>query len=62
MMIKLSDKVMHDEDALRTVYKALGVSAETTEAAIKFRRKKPVNAPKPPHGNKGKKALSRRPA
>jgi hypothetical protein len=61
-MIKLPEKILGDDDALRTMYKALGVSAETTEAAIQHRRKKPVNAPKPPHPNKGKKPPYRRSA
>jgi hypothetical protein len=53
-MIKLSEKVLRDEAAMRTVYQALGVSFATTEAAIKLRRKKPatLKAPSPQNGKR----------
>jgi hypothetical protein len=54
-MIKLSSQILEDEEAMRTVYTALGLSPRTTEAAIQLRRIKPVNAAKPPSPLKGRK-------
>ncbi len=62
-MIKLSDKVLEDEIAMRTVYTALGLSPRTTEAAIQHRRVKPVNASKLLSKSKKRKTATRpRPA
>jgi hypothetical protein len=41
-MIKLSEQALIDEASMRAFYKMCGISKNTTEAAIKLRRGKPV--------------------
>jgi hypothetical protein len=41
-MFKLSDRMLQDEDEMRSFYRSLGMSEVTIENAIKARRLKPV--------------------
>ena len=58
-MIKLPEKMLRDEAEMRAFYLSVGISPETTEAAIRARHTTPVTeeavAPPPAKGNKGKK-------
>ena len=41
-MIKLTDKMLHDEAEMRSFYESVGLSPATIEAAIRVRRARPV--------------------
>ena len=59
-MIKLSEKVLQDEAAMRAFYRSVGISAETTELALAARRGKPViprDSKAVPRGRKRKPRL-----
>jgi hypothetical protein len=48
-MIKLPEKLLRDEAEMRAFYLSVGISPETTEAAIRARRAQPVaNEANPP--------------
>ena len=61
-MIKLPEKLLRDEAEMRAFYLSVGVSPETTEAAIRARHSKPVteeaDAPPPAKGKQRKAAAT----
>ena len=58
-MIKLSEKVLQDEAAMRAFYRSVGVSAGTTELAIAARRQMPIVPRDSKAAPKGRKRKAR---
>ena len=62
-MINLPEKILRDEAEMRAFYLSVGISPETTEAAIRARHTKPVTeeavTPTPAKGKKRKAAAEK---
>jgi hypothetical protein len=54
-MIKLPEKMLRDEAEMRAFYLSVGISPETTEAAIRARRTQPGAEEAKPPASKSKK-------
>lgn len=50
------------ETTMRAIYDACGFSAKTTKAAIAFRRKHPIEMPRPSRASNGKPMRRKQPA
>ena len=62
-MIKLPEKMLRDEAEMRAFYQSVGISPETTEAAIRARHTKPVaeeGVAPPAKGRKRKAAATQK--